>query len=86
MNWFTPWLVASVEPTSWGWAYTLGPAFGLYYAFALGCLGTSMWLGYLAYRATGEGEQTRWIAAGIAVSLVVVSATDAAALRSRVLS
>ena len=76
MNWFTPWLVDSVEPTAWGWTYTLGPGFVLYYAFTLACLGTSLWLGYLAYRTAGERDQACWIAAGITVSLVVASATD----------
>jgi PAS domain S-box-containing protein len=76
MNWFTPWLVVSVEPTAWGFAYTLGPALAPYYAFALACLGISLWLGYLGYLNTGERDQASWIAGGIAFALVVASVTD----------
>ncbi len=76
INWFTPWLVASVEPTSWGYAYTMGPAFGVYNAFALACLGVSVWLGYLGFRTAGERDPVHWIAAGISSLLAVASATD----------
>jgi len=76
VNWFTDWLVVSVEPTRWGWAYELGSGFGYYYAFALGCIAVSLRLGYVAYRETNEKDQARWIAGGITASLVVASVTD----------
>ncbi len=76
VNWFTPWLVESVERTSWGWAYSLGPAFGIYYIFALACIGASLRIGYIAYRGTGERDHALWIAGGITASLVVASVTD----------
>ena len=31
LDWTTPWIHPSVERTSWGWAYSLGPAYPFFY-------------------------------------------------------
>ncbi len=80
VTWTTPWLYSAVERTSWGWGYRLGPAFPLFYAFAVGSIATALFLGWRAYRrsaSSSERARTRWLLAGVAVPLVVASASDA---------
>jgi signal transduction histidine kinase len=77
----TPWIHASVVRTSWGWGYTFGPAYPLFYGFTVACLGVALALGFREVRRSttspGERAQARWLTAGVVVPLVVASATDA---------
>ena len=75
----TPWIHPAVVRTSWGWGYRLGPAYPVFYVFTVGCLGTALALGLRHFRASSspsERSQARWLMVGIAVPLVVASATD----------
>jgi PAS domain S-box-containing protein len=68
-----------VVRTPWGFGYVLAPAYLLFYPFVAGCLvvGLRGALGALRSSASpAERAQVRWVAAGVAVPLVVSSVTD----------
>jgi PAS domain S-box-containing protein len=80
VEFFTPWMHPSVVRTSWGWSYTVGPAFVLFYAFTLANLVVAFsWArtGYLANRSPGEQRQGLWLALALGIPVVVASLTDA---------
>ena len=75
----TPWMHAAVVRTSWGWGYRFGPAYPPFYLFTVSCLSVGLVLGFREIRSStspGERRQARWLMLGIAVPLVVASATD----------
>lgn len=75
----TPWMHPSVERMSWGWAYTLGPAYWGFYPFTVACLlsGFFCWLrSALRSPSPGERSQIPWLVTGILVPFVVASLTD----------
>lgn len=79
LDWTTPWVHTGVVPTTWGWAYSLGPFWPVFYAVTVSCLGTGLVLGLRVYRrspSSAERRQIRWIGAGIAIPLVIASLTD----------
>ncbi len=68
-----------VVPTPWGFGYELGPAYLLFYPFVVGCLGTGLHVALRTLRTAAspaERAQLRWLAAGVALPIVVASATD----------
>ncbi len=80
VDWLTPWIHPGVERASWGFAYRLGTAYVLYYAFTVGCLALALRAAARAYRGSAspaERSQARWVSVGIFVPLVVASLTDA---------
>jgi len=79
VDWLTPWLHPGVVRTGWGFAYRLGTAYALYYAFTVGCLALALHAAARAYRRSAspaERSQARWVSVGIFVPLVVASVTD----------
>ncbi len=77
--WLTPWMHTGVVRTSWGWAYTFGPAYPFFYVFTVGCIVAALALGWRAYgrsSSSGERAQTSWLAFGLGFPLVVASLTD----------
>jgi PAS domain S-box-containing protein len=74
----TPWMHVAVVRTGWGWGYLFGPAYPFFYVFTIACLGAALAIGYrdLQRGSPGERSQARWLMVGIAVPLVVASATD----------
>ena len=80
LAWSTPWIHAGVERTAWGWAYTPGPAFPLFYLFTMfNVLVGLAWgrRGFLANCDPTERRQGIWLAFGLAIPIVVASLTDA---------
>ena len=79
VDWFTPWLHTGVARESWGWSYSLGPVYPLFYAFTLACIGLALVTGWRTVHgpeAGGERDQARWLSLGILCPLVVASTTD----------
>ena len=79
VDWLTPWIHPGVLRTDWGFAYRLGTAYALYYAFTVGCFAVALHAAARAYRRSAspaERSQARWVSVGIFVPLVVASATD----------
>jgi len=75
----TDWIHPGVERSYWGWAYQLGPAYGLFYVFTVSCLLVGLALGVRDVRSStspGERSQARLLMVGILVPLVVASLTD----------
>ncbi|MCH7708596.1 MAG: PAS domain-containing protein, partial [Myxococcales bacterium] len=76
----TPWFHLETVKTSWGWAYTLGPALPIFYAFSIMCIGSAariVWVSLRRSGATAEYVQARWVSIALIVPLVVVSIGDA---------
>lgn len=76
----TPWFHLETVKTSWGWAYTLGPALPIFYAFSIICIGSAariVWVSLRRSGATAEYVQARWVSIALIVPLVVVSIGDA---------
>jgi signal transduction histidine kinase len=80
VDWLTPWIHPGVERMGWGFAYRLGTAYVLYYAFTVACFALALRVAARAYRGSAspaERSQARWVSIGIGVPLVVASLTDA---------
>lgn len=80
VTWFTPWMHADVVRTSWGWSYQPGPAFVVFYAFTIASIAVGLLWGGQGYRANHDPHDRRlgwWLAAGLAVPIVVASLTEA---------
>lgn len=76
----TPWMHTGVVRTGWGWGYRVGPAFALYFAFTVACLGAAIGIAIRDVRRSagrGERSQARVLLVGIGVPTVVASLTDA---------
>jgi PAS domain S-box-containing protein len=76
----TPWFQGEAVRTSWGWTYTLQPAFWGFYAFTIACVAAAVAIGWRSIADTGspgENLQARWLSIGILVPILVVSVGDA---------
>ena len=79
VDWTTPWVHPAVERASWGWAYSLGPAYPLFYVFTMGCVAVALWIGFGSFRRTaspGERDQAVWVMIGLFAPLSIASITD----------
>ncbi len=75
----TPWFHPEAIKISWGWAYSLGPAVPIFYAFTITCIGSAVRIGWVSLRrsgAPGEYLQARWISIALVASVVIVSIGD----------
>jgi hypothetical protein len=75
----TPWIHTGVVPTAWGWGYELGPLYLAFYPFTVVPLLWGMRVASRSLRTNAspaERSQAGWVMAGVAVPLVVASATD----------
>ena len=76
----TPWFHPEAVKTSWGWAYTLGPALPFFYAFSMLCIGCAVRIGWVTLRRSPASEEylhMRWISSALIVPIVAVSIGDA---------
>ncbi len=79
LDWSTAWLHTGVVRTSWGWGYELGPAYPLYYLYAVSCIAIALRLGWGAFHSAifeSEDVQARWIGGGVVIPMVFASLTD----------
>jgi PAS domain S-box-containing protein len=79
VDWSTSWLHTGVVRTSWGWGYELGPAYALYYLYAVSCIAIALRLGWRAFHATifRRGDvQARWIGCGVLIPMGFAALTD----------
>jgi len=79
LAWFTPWVHTGVVRQSWGWGYTFGPLYPLFYLVTVGSLLSGVSVAARAYRETkleSVRSQAQWIAFGILQLLLVGSITD----------
>ncbi len=79
IDWTTPWIHPAVERASWGWAYTLGPAYPFFYVFTMSNVAAALWIGFGTFRRSaspGEREQTVWVMIGLFAPLSIASMTD----------
>jgi PAS domain S-box-containing protein len=79
LAWTTPWMHPAVERTSWGWAYSLGPAYPAFYLFTMSNVAFALWLAFRAYRRSaspGERAQSVWVMIGLFSPLSIASMTD----------
>jgi signal transduction histidine kinase len=77
--WYTPWVHLSVVHASWGWAYTLGPAYPFFYVFTIANVAFALWIARDSYRgrtSPGERDQAIWVGLGLIATLMVASVTD----------
>lgn len=77
--WLTPWVHTGVVRRSWGFGYTFGPLYPLFYLVTLGSLFSGIAVASRAYRETkleSVRSQANWIAFGILQLLMVASITD----------
>ena len=77
--WFTPWVHTGVVRRSWGWGYTFGPLYPLFFLVTVGSLLSGVSVAARAYRETtleSVRSQANWIALGILQLLLVGSITD----------
>jgi PAS domain S-box-containing protein len=79
LDWSTPWFHTGVIRTRWGWGYELGPAFVLFYGYALVCLWSAFEIGRHACQKMNtkrERHRAYWIGTGILGSFVLAGFTD----------
>jgi len=79
LDWTTPWIHPSVERASWGWAYSLGPAYPFFYSFTMACVAVALWIGFGSFRRSaspGERAQSVWVMIGLFAPLSIASMTD----------
>ena len=79
LDWTTPWIHPAVERVSWGWAYSLGPAYPFFYAFTMSTVAVGLWIGFGSFRRSaspGERDQAVWVMIGLFAPLAVASMTD----------
>jgi PAS domain S-box-containing protein len=79
LTWFTPWVVAGVTRTSWGWGYLVGPLHPLMFAVEMlgvvpGLVVASQLLRNLSSPA--ERRQRPWLVVGISAPICAASVTD----------
>ncbi len=75
----TDWIHTGVRRMPWGWAYELGPAYLLFYAFTVSCVVAGMhalWRAFQGTSSRSELAQARLLIAGTLIPLSVASATD----------
>ena len=79
LTWLTPWVHTGVVRRSWGFGYTFGPLYPLFYLVTVGSLLSGVSVASRAYRETrleSVRSQANWIAFGILQLLLVGSITD----------
>ncbi|HEY8155774.1 MAG TPA: ATP-binding protein [Myxococcota bacterium] len=79
LDWMTPWMHPSVERTSWGWAFSLGPAYPVFIAFTLTSVGLAIGFAFSGYRrlaSPGERAQAIWVMIGLSAPLSIATMTD----------
>ncbi|MEX2208411.1 MAG: ATP-binding protein [Myxococcota bacterium] len=79
LTWFTPWVHTGVVRQSWGFGYTFGPLYPLFFLVTVGSLLSGVSIAARAYRETkleSMRSQANWIAFGILQLLLVGSITD----------
>jgi len=79
VDWTTPWMHPSVERTSWGWAYSLGPAYPAYIVFTLSTVAFALCFAFPAFRrsaSSGERAQAVWVMIGLFAPLSIATMTD----------
>jgi signal transduction histidine kinase len=79
LDWMTPWMHPAVERTSWGWAFSLGPAYPAFIAFTLLCVGLAVGFAFAGYRrlaSPGERAQAIWVMIGLSAPLSIATMTD----------
>jgi PAS domain S-box-containing protein len=79
LTWFTPWVHTGVVRESWGWGYTLGPLYALFFVVSVAALLSGVTVASRAYLETkleSMRSQANWIAFGILQLLLVGSITD----------
>jgi signal transduction histidine kinase len=74
----TPWVIADVRSTSWGWSIVPGPAFAAASLgnLASGLLGVVIGLRARAHRSASENREWRWISIAILAPVALISAID----------
>jgi signal transduction histidine kinase len=76
----TPWFHAEAVKTSWGWAYTLGPALPFFYAFSILCIGWAVRIGWASLcrlRSSEDYLELGWVSTALIVPIVAVTLGDA---------
>ncbi len=79
LTWFTPWVHTGVVRRSWGFGYTFGPLYALYFFVTVGSLLSGIAVASRAYRETtleSVRSQANWIAFGFLQLLLIGSITD----------
>ena len=79
LDWATPLVHPNVVETPWGYSYSLGPAYPLYWLFTVTAMVWGLVLGARAYRrlpSEAERKQACWVGAGILAPLSIASVTD----------
>jgi len=79
LGWTTPWMLRAVEPVGWGWAYQVGPAFGLWYGLAVASASAGLAAALLDLRASASpaaSRQSPWLIAAVGAPLLFGSTTD----------
>jgi PAS domain S-box-containing protein len=78
-EWLTPWIHTGVTRHVWGWTYSFGPLYPLFFVITVGALFSGVLVAARAYRETrleSVRSQANWIAFGIVQLVVVGSVTD----------
>jgi len=79
VDWTTPWMHPSVERTSWGWAYSLGPAYPAYIGFTMSTVAFALGFAlpaFLRSASPGERAQAVWVMIGLFAPLSIATMTD----------
>jgi signal transduction histidine kinase len=79
LAWTTPWLHRGMTPVPWGWAYEVGPAFGLWYGLGVASAGAGLVAGLLDLRGAASpaaSRQSPWLIAAVGAPLCFGSTTD----------
>ncbi len=79
LTWLTPWVHTGVVRRSWGFGYTFGPLYPLFYVVTVGSLLSGISVASQVYRETrleSVRSQAKWIAFAILQLLLVASISD----------
>jgi len=79
LAWLTPWVHTGVVRRGWGYGYTFGPLYPLFFLVTVGSLLSGVSVAARAYRETtleSVRSQANWIAFGILQLLLIGSITD----------
>jgi signal transduction histidine kinase len=79
VEWTTPWMHPGVLRVPWGWAYRVGPAYGIWLGFTILCSSFGVLTALRELRAgasPAEARQSPWLGASVSAPLFVGSMSD----------
>jgi len=80
LTWATPWMIEGAVPTSWGYGWVPGPAFGIYSVITIAAAATALhrWIRHLRSSTEGIHRWKGWLATiSLMIPMVATSVTDA---------